>query len=367
MSSTIPSSAEYDRALKQTGEIFHRARVTAIYCVHGTFAGNDALGIVTELERVAPAAGILLAQFGKGIINLIAGEAGNYTQRYRREFEEGLAAGAQQPMPVRFFNWSSQNNHIGRADGAVRLLVELARHAEQVAASEFSSSNPPRVLLWGHSHGGNVFSLLTNLIGADEESRDAFFTAAHTFYTTWFGGKNDVQAWEDAQRLLAETDHPIHQLKLDLVTFGTPIRYAWDTNGYDMLLHFVNHRVPPQGIEYQTPVPMRILPLLVAKYGDYVQQIGVKGTNFIPVPLFVRTLMADWRLNKLLQSDVVGENLLRRLRHGTRVPDEGTTLLVDYREQGLKLRIFGHAVYTRREWLPFHCLEVADRFYGAYQ
>ncbi len=366
VSPTTPSSAEYDEALRQAGEVFGRAGVTAIYCVHGTFSGSDSLGFVTELERIAPRISGSIARLGKGTVNLFAGEAGNFTPRYSREFEEGLATGAEQTIPVRFFNWSSQNNHIGRADGAIRLIAVLARHAEQVFSENQSSRETPRVLLWGHSHGGNVFSLLTNLLGADEESLADFFTAARSFFTPWILRHVDMPAWKEVQEILSTSDHPLRRLKIDIVTFGTPIRYGWDTDGYDMLLHFVHHRMPPQGIEYQTPVPMRILPLLFAKYGDYVQQIGISGTNFIPIPIFVRTLLADLRLNQLLQSELTRENILRRLRHGTRVHNEGTTLLVDYREQGLKLRIWGHAVYTRREWLPFHCLEVADRFYGAY-
>ncbi len=40
-----------------------------------------------------------------------------------------MAAGAERTIPVRQFHWSSQNNHIARADGAVRLIAELARLA----------------------------------------------------------------------------------------------------------------------------------------------------------------------------------------------------------------------------------------------
>ena len=51
-----------------------------------------------------------------------------------------------------------------------------------------------------------------------------------------------MPTWQRAQQVLAENHHPLRQLALDLVTFGTPIRYGWDTAGYQHLLHFVNHR-----------------------------------------------------------------------------------------------------------------------------
>ena len=334
--------------------------MAAIYCVHGTFAGNDAFGLFTELSRFTPKVSNALGRVGKGTVDLFAGEAGNYTRRYALEFQAGLAAGAKHPIPVRFFNWSSQNNHIARADGAVQLLIELGELASRVPEGDA----PARVLLWGHSHGGNVFALLTNLLGADEDSRREFFTAARSFYQPWLGRRTDMPAWTKAESLLANEQHPIRRLQLDIVTFGTPIRYGWDADGYANLLHFVQHRVPPQDVEFQAPVPLRLFPLLLAKHGDYVQQIGISGSNFVPLPLFVRTLQADLKLDKLLEKDLKRENIVRRLRHGTRVADEGTTLLVDYKERALQLRLWGHGVYTRREWLAFHCREVAQRFYG---
>ena len=48
------------------------------------------------------------------------------------------------------------------------------------------------------------------------------------------------------------------------------------------------------------------------------------------------------------------------------VPEEGTSLLVDYGPaQGHIAQHFaGHAVYTRPEWMLFHAEEVTRRFYG---
>lgn len=341
--------------------------MAAVYCVHGTFAGTDALGLLTELARFAPNLSKSFSKLGKRAIDAIAGESGNFTPEYAKVFQEGLSAGAGRTIPVRLFNWSSQNHHNGRADGAIRLVDELAQLAAELPNEGLQSSQPPRVVLWGHSHGGNVFALATNILGSDPETRDEFFHAARSFYRPWLRHKTDFPVWESVRQLLNESGHPLRSLRLDIVTFGTPVRYGWDADSYDNLLHFIHHRPPPQGSEYQAPVPLKVSRAFRVKDGDSVQQVGICGSNLPPLPLALRTFLADWRLDTFLEQDVPRESLLTRLKHGTRVPDEGTTLLVDYEKDkgGIHHHLLGHAVYTRRKWLPLHCREVAARFYGA--
>lgn len=359
VSPSNPLKAEFQEQLAISGEVFGGANVDAILLVHGTFVGNDLLGLLTELSRYAPDLSQKLSRVGKRVIDRFTGEAGNYTRTFASALQEGLSAGAGRELPVKFFNWSSQNNHIARADGAIRLIAELALLAKQ---------NPPRrVQIWGHSHGGNVMALASQLLGADQAARDQFFKTTESFYRPWIGQQTDVPVWEQVQELLRDADHPLRQLQLDMVTFGTPIRYGWNAGGYARLLHFIHHRPPLQGEEHQAPIPLKIMRARKALDGDYVQQIGISGTNFMPLPFAIRTLLADWRLDKLLEADVVHENIISRLRRATRVPDEGTTLLVDYTEinRWVTRHILGHGLYTLRKWLPFHCQEIARRFYHA--
>ena len=365
---TQPSTADFSSQLAAAGARFGKANVAAIYCVHGTFAGNDALGALTELARFSPELSKSLRKLGKRTVDLVAGETGNYTPEYVATMQSGLSAGAGRVIPVRLFNWSSQNNHIGRADGAIRLLDELERLAAESAAEGSVSSAPRRVVLWGHSHGGNVFALLTNLLGADAKAREDFFAAARSFYRPWFCGDVDMPVWPRMEELLQNADHPLRDWKLDIVTFGTPIRYGWDTEGCANLLHFIHHRPVADGPEYLAPQSIEVSRLLKAQDGDYIQHLGIAGTNLAATILSPRTFLADWRLDKYLERDTPREGFFKRLKHGTRVPEEGTTLLVDYAEvePGLHNHLAGHALYTRRKWLPFHCLQVADRFYGAH-
>ena len=53
---TEPSSVEFDRRMAAAGAKFSQAGVAAIFCVHGTFCGDDVLGLFTELEAWAPSA-----------------------------------------------------------------------------------------------------------------------------------------------------------------------------------------------------------------------------------------------------------------------------------------------------------------------
>jgi len=247
--------------------------VVAVYLVHGTFVGPDALGVLAELARVFPKASNAVRRLIKRAVNKITGEAGNYTRSYARLFESAINRPDQPGIPVHLFNWSSENHHIGRADGAVRLINELA---------SLELKPGQRVLLWGHSHAGNVFALMTNLLAGHAEAVESFFKAAD---------------------------------------------------------------------------------------GDYVQQLGIAGTNVMPNLFAWRSWLAEGRLNDLLQAEASPGSTLDRFRAGAIVPDEGTTLLVDYGppEGNIAQHVAGHAVYTARQWLLFHAEQIAQQFYANYR
>ena len=74
VSPTLPSTAEFQTQLASAGEDFSRAGVSAIYCVHGTFVGDDFFGLTTELSRFLPSLGNRLGRCRKRLIESIAGE-----------------------------------------------------------------------------------------------------------------------------------------------------------------------------------------------------------------------------------------------------------------------------------------------------
>jgi hypothetical protein len=370
--------------------------VAAVYLAHGTFCGNDALGLFTELERWAPRLTASLRRGGKRMFDWLIGETGNYLPSFAERMEAGLNAGVDadaNAIPVRLFYWSSQNHHIGRADAAVRLIDELATLATtlvvpsplrgglgrgheagtRVSTPPLAPSHQgegdgrPRVLLWAHSHGGNAFALLTNLLGGDAATRAEFFEAAKYYFRSPWTRRVDLPAWQRVEEILSQADHPVRKLQLDFVTFGTPIRYGWDSRGYSKLLHIVNHRPVIDDEEYLGPRRLHLGRMLRAVRGDYVNQIGIAGSNLPPLPLAMRTFLADRRVGKLVERDLKPEGLFKRMGRGMRVPNEGTTLLVDYADPDrLPWRhLLGHAPYTRSRWLPLHCELVAEVFYTA--
>lgn len=338
------------------GDAFRAAGVRAVYLAHGTFVGDDTLGIVRELARVFPAANEGLRRLIRRLINRLTGDVGNYTESYARLFGSTINCPGKPRIPVRLFQWSSENHHLGRADGAVRLLDELA--SLEVAENQ-------RVLLWGHSHAGNVFALVTNLLGGGREASDEFFKAAEIYYRWPILGCVDIPVWEHVRALLESDSLTTAQLPLDIATFGTPVRYGWDSAGYGQLLHFI-HRRPPEGQpEYRAAFPPRFLDVLSATEGDYVQQLGIAGTNVMPSVFAWRAWLADNRLGRLLQPSPSELSLLERFQAGTIVPEEGTTLLVDYGrpQESITKHHAGHAVYTQKRWLLFHAEEVVRQFY----
>lgn len=359
-----PTAPYFKEALVAACQPTANANLAHLFLVHGTFVGNDALGTLTELRRIAPRLSENLRKVGKKLVDVVIGETGNFTPDFARTFEDGLTQAAGRIVPVELFHWSSQNNHIARADGAIRLIARLEQLSHKFTDEQLDSAIPPRVMLWAHSHGGNLLAILTNLLAASGEIRKLFFDAARVFYTPWLTKKADMPTWAHVEELL-ETNARVRRLPLDIVTFGTPIRYGWDSRGYDNLLHFVNHRASAKLPGHRTYPPSRLLDVFSARYGDYVHQLGIAGTNIMPLPLAVRTFLADRRLRHVLQSDHTWVDLWKNFARGQRVHDEGPTLLVDYHDAGWDFwhHLWGHGAYTRRCWLPFHISEVARRFY----
>jgi len=349
-------SEEFLRRMRAVGDRFRAAGVSAVYLVHGTFVGADAAGFGTELSRALPGLGDKIRQLNKKWIDVAVGDHGNYSRQFAQLFEDSINEGPGERIPVRLFTWSSENHHIGRADAAVRLLDELDR-----------LPNPERILLWGHSHGGNVFALLTNLLAGDEETIDLFFEAARVYFRQPLMRRVDLPLWQEVWQRLKRPEGPLANSKCDFVTFGTPIRYGWDSNGYSSLLHFINHRPFENVPEYLSQFPPSATDVINAVDGDYVQQLGIAGTNVLPGILAWRTLLADLRLNRLLQPGLRARDLYDRLKLGMRVPEEGTTLLADYGPpQGhIAQHHAGHAVYTQTDWLLFHAEQTSAFLYGS--
>ncbi len=329
------------------GSALRSRQVQAVYLVHGTFAGTDSLGLIRELERLLPSVGTELRRRQKSIFDAVMGDVGNYSDEFADQLSSSINQHQPSSIPVRRFHWTGENLHLARATAAVRLLAELLDRADK---------GERRFLLWGHSHAGNVFALLTNLVGGDEASLRRFFAAGKRFFNLSVFGVLDAAIWPRVRRRVLDDVECLKRIHLDIVAFGTPIRYGWETDGYESLLHVIHHRPVPDLPEYRAPFPRTVNELLEARHGDYVQQIGIAGTNLTPYLLAWRSWIAEFRFRRLLQPGIRRRDTLDRLLLGQRVPAEGKTLLVRYPNDGSGAAqlIFGHAIYTRLEWLGFH-------------
>lgn len=342
--------------MQAVSRAWRAAGVGAVYLVHGTFAGPDAIGLLSGLARVFPRAADSLALLGKQLVDGLMGEIGNYTPQYAELLNQALHLPGEPDIPVRIFRWSSENHHIGRADGAVRLLDELM--AARVATGK-------RLMLWGHSHAGNVFALLTHLLGADQATRDHFFALARRYYRWPLSGWVDVPVWQRVEQALAAGRNPLADHPLDIVTFGTPLRYGFETRGLSRVLHFVNHRPRAGRRADQAPWPLSIDDVMAGRGGDYVQQLGIAGSNLAPSFFSWRSWWVDLRLAALLEPGYSLANFFDRLSLGPRVHNDGLTLLVDYPDVpgGIGEHLLGHGIYTRRQWLLFHAETVTRELY----
>lgn len=373
------------------GETLQRLRVRQVLLVHGTFVGSDPFGVAGQLdeftESVSPmwrpvVQTIALESWGRALraINQkfgdkVLGETGSFRDDYLDDFRGLLQTDA---IDVRRFDWSSGNNHLARAEAAIQLLNRLTELSQP---GQTFDPEHDRLLLWGHSHAGNVFALLTNLLANDRDSVAAFFAAAGRIGT-------DRAEWQTARERLAAapSPHPIARC-VYLVTFGTPVRYGWDCRGYSRLLHIVQHRPMAGEREWlaKPALPQSVDEILSAKHGDWVQSFGIAGTDLRPVDRESRETHQS--LKRFLETGLEAPEfngssalldhlpqrarervrekfhdflcLLERLRCGQRVPADGDAAwLFDYGAD--ETAKFGHGVYTRRKWLPFHATRIAD-------
>jgi len=334
-----PGSDSFVSSVSRFGKAIGE-NIDAVWFVHGTFAGHDALGWFGQLERLIPMAGPVLKNFGKKLTDLLAGDSGNFTPEFVNLIDV--------PTSCRRFVWSGENTHSGRCKASIELLDELLQRIDE----------EPRVMLWGHSHAGNVAALISNLLGAEPWVRDKFLDLVEPLFPV-----RDDRACALSRIRTAINSGMLDELKLDVVNFGAPITYGWDPAGVRRLLHIVNH-VP------QTGQPEWLCPLVEAGknwregvQGDLVQVLGITGSDFLPWLLNRATRDVETHLHEFLAADYSRRDWWSRASLGMRVADEGATVLVRYDNMdGHAAETLGHSVYTKPSWLAFHLDLVAETY-----
>lgn len=320
---------EWRGAMREIGARLRPHDVVAVVFAHGSFVGTDPLSALGTVERALPRGRMLakeLRRRTRSYVDRVLGDLGNFGPSYVHLFEQAIGGS----IPCTSFVWSSENHHLGRLEGALGLLRVLATHAELGAPRG-------RILVLGHSHAGQVFALLTQLLSRSLAA-DAILDVARARAL-------DVGAL-DADRDMLE------RISLDFVTFGAPARYAWADVPGVRSLHVVHGRGAAE------PLRHRILG------DDWVRRLGGAGSDFPALATTDRRINAS--LDAALGPGFAPSELLRAVRADPTLPTHGELVIVDYGSEGLSSLFssgLGHGVYTRLDAMLFHASLVTSRLY----
>jgi hypothetical protein len=341
-------------------------RVNHVVLVHGTFMGDDPFAISETLNAVAGSASLLkkpleslaakLKERVKPLTDGVTGDVGNYGDDFRNLFQQ--LVGDDPVVELMQPTWTGQNHHFARADLAVLLLCQL---------DKLQPAHNDCILLWGHSHAGNGFAILTNLLANEPTSVEAFFRAA----------AQDLPHWQQAEKILkdAPSPHPLARC-VRIAAFGTPVRYGWDASGCSDLVHVLHHggQEPEDSITTKPMFPPHsATDMVTAQFGDWVQAFGIAGTDLTPPT----SSAVNERMAAVLEADLAApdhgldtkflapariRDLCARWKTGTRCHATGRNLLLVYEPSGRKTGLgfpiehamLGHGVATTTNWLPAH-------------
>lgn len=325
-SSQMRQVLEHPETMQRVAKSFNDYQVKSVYLVHGTFVGEDPFHVASIIERSFPK---LRPELVEGIRkkikkgqDLLAKDIGNFVPEHIAYLARFITS------DVYNFSWSSGNHHYARVEACIKLMEDLV----------LKHTKGDRVLLIGHSHAGQIFAILTQLL----------FNAEF---------RNYVQLLFPSTKL-QENLGLIQDFKLDMVTLGTPARYPWFVSDNMQLLHIINHRgIDLFGGGYRDSI--------FTSKGDYIQQWGVSGSDMNPAQLEIKQI--NKRLEKFLGAGSNLNILRRKIALKRRLHTDGSHLLVDYDDAGklpnFVLTIFGHGSYTRLKFLPFLLHSIKEKFY----
>ncbi|MFK7826222.1 MAG: hypothetical protein AB8G05_18865 [Oligoflexales bacterium] len=327
---------EWQRQMRGVGQRLSDQGVGVVFFIHGTFVGSDPFDLTRLLERGLP-------QINKAVLKKVVdkynrkkdsliGDKGIFSDEYIALFESGI----EQKVDCHRFTWSSGNHHYARLTATLGLIEQL---------SSLEQSNGSRILLIGHSHGGQLFALMTQML-------DDFSFAKELTSLAIQGG------FEIEPKRVIKNLKILKGLSLDFVTLGTPKRYAWKLSAKQRVLHMINHR----GTSIQGGVYGGILG---TRDGDYVQQWGTEGSDSLS------PIMKHAQINNILNKHLgIGFGINHwssRIRLKQRLHPVGHNLLVDYKDKSRGINflgtLFGHGIYTRYQTMLFNMKEIINYFY----
>lgn len=398
-----PDSLTWQDEMARLGIPLAKAGVRAVMFLHGSHLGTDVFGS-RRLDEV----GGLKRGYSRGIAGLDAllalmreesnglsrlqggptppfqdddqikkmmddqaGDAGNFTADYVERFRKGVNRDAPQPIVCHRSLWSSEHHHLGRAQAAWQLLERL-----KTICADQKLGQGDRLLVQAHGHAGQLLALVSNLLAAGKSSgRETFFQALRSYceQAKAPAGGDGNKRLDDLERGegLLKTGNVLNGAALDIVTFGTSVRYGWDTSGVGKLLHVVNHRpMRTDGKRWlaKMDLPQITMEMPLVWGGDYVQQLAVAGSD-AATPTSPEGQATNKALWELLEPYDGFERWLECARKTVRCANDGHCLLVDYKDAfasdagNQRDHVYGHAAYTRLKAMLFNTTEIVKALY----
>ena len=389
-----PDSPGWAETMAQCGASFAQAGVASVVFLHGSIHGTDVFG----MQRLDEAGG-LKRGYSRGVSGVDAllaamreesngipllpggvkpplqdddvtaalldeqiGDAGNFTDTNVQSFSKAINTNLGQPISCVRLLWPSEHHHLGRALAAVSLLDELHKLCKQQ-----NLEKGHRILMQAHGQAGLVLALVSNLLCPSPITGRPKLLSILSGYAEQTNQPEVAATVGHIESLLA-TASPLNGVGLDVVTYGTPVRYGWDPSGIGKLLHVVNHRnLRTDGKSWlaKMELPQITMEMPIAWGGDYVQELAVAGSDAVPATESARA--ANKAIWELVEPYDGFERWLECARRAVRFPSEGQCLLVDYKDStgstNPRDHYYGHAVYTRRHTLLFNTKEIVRTFY----
>jgi len=401
----LPTGAPSDSpawldAMAEHGKRLADAGVRAVVFLHGTHLSSDLFGagrlddvggLRRGYSRGIPGMEALLAlmrqetngvpsmpggakppysndEATKKLLDEQAGDAGNFTNVYVELFKKAVNCDLARPINCMRQLWTCEHHHLGRATAAVALLNRLNNLCIDL---KLKQDQGDRILILAHGHAGLVLALASNLLAPGKSSgRTTFFDAlwSHATQIKDFDLVSIIGVGKALLAVTAEGKTP-NSAALDVVTFGTPVRYGWDMSGLGKLLHVVNHR--PMRVDgkrwlAKMELPQITMEMPIAWGGDYVQQLAVAGSDAVTDSEQAKA--ANKALWELLEPWDGFERWLECARKSVRCQNDGQCLLVDYKDStgstSARDHLYGHAAYTRTNAILFNTTEIVRTLYS---
>ena len=390
-----PESPAWFDAMAQCGTKLSKAGVRGIVFLHGSIQGTDVFG----LQRLDEVGGLkrgysrgvsgldallsLMRDGGNGIPSLPhgltppfqndvttgksldqqLGDAGNFTERYITLAAEALNKHVARPIICNRLLWASEHTHLGRVAAAVRLLNALRQFCE----SQLGGTGD-RILVQAHGQAGLVLALASNLLCPSPITGRPKLLGLLAVYAGETGQEDLAATITRIEPLLGSAAW-LNGTVVDMVTFGTPVRYGWDPSGIGKLLHVVNHRnLRTDGKTWlaKMELPQITMEMPIAWGGDYVQELAVAGSDALPATDAAKAVnKAIWEMVEPYDGF---ERWLECARRAVRFPSEGRYLLADYKDctgsTDVREHYYGHAAYTRLNALLFNTTEIVRCLYS---